>query len=118
MNRKPGAFHPCRFGRCKECETFAGEPLHLHHMGDDVNGAWMSGIKDERAPRYLFGTTIVAVLLEGECVHRKDARIAGHAGFPFRQHVGETHPHHAPLAKVKVERMCDYERENVAWPIG
>ena len=29
-----------------------------------------------------------------------------------------THPHHAPLAKVKVERMCDYERENVARPVG
>ena len=72
-------------------------------MGDDVNGAWMSGIKDERATRYLFGTTILAVLLEGECVHRKDARIAWQCGMPFGQHVGETHSHHAPLAEVKVE---------------
>src|SRR5262249_18672985 len=59
---------------------------------------------------------ILAVLLEGECVHRKNARIAGHGGFPFGQRAGETQPHHAPLAKGKVERMCDYERENVARP--
>jgi hypothetical protein len=63
-------------------------------------------------------TTILAVLLEGECVHRKDARVAGHGGFPFGQHAGETDPHHAPLAEVKVERMCDYECENVAWSVG
>ena len=105
-------------GRGKECETFASAPLHLHHMGDDVNGAWMSGIEDERATRYLFGTTILAVLLEGECVHRKDARVAGHRGSPFGQDLGETDPHHAPLADVKVERMCDHERENVARPVG
>jgi hypothetical protein len=76
------------------------------------------GIEDERATRYLFGTTILAVLLEGECVHRKDARVAWQSGMPFGQHVGETHSHHAPLAEVKVERMCDHERENVARPVG
>ena len=61
-------------------------------MGDDVNGARMAGIEEERATRYLFGTTTLTVLLERECVHRKDARVAGHGGFPFGQHVGETDP--------------------------
>jgi hypothetical protein len=87
-------------------------------MGDDVNGAWMSGIEDERATRYLFGTTILTLLLERESIHRKDARVAGHCGFPFRQYMSETDPHHAPLAEVKVERMCDHERENVARPVA
>ena len=86
-------------------------------MGDDVNGARMSGIEGERATRYLFGTTILAVLLEAERVHRKDARVAGHRGLPFGQHLGDTIPHHAPLAEAKVERMCDHERENVARPV-
>jgi hypothetical protein len=49
-------------------------------MGDDVNSAWMSWVEDERATRYFFGTTILAVLLEGERVHRKDARVAGRLG--------------------------------------
>ena len=117
MHGKSGAFDPCRFGRRKECETLTGAPLHLHHMGDDVNGARMSGIEGERAPRHLFGTTILAVLLEGERVHRKDARVAGHCGVPFRQHLGDTIAHHASPAEAEVECMRDHERENVARPV-
>ena len=117
MDGKSGAFDPCRFGRGKECETFTGAPLHLHHMGDGVDGTCMSGIECQRTTRDLFGTTILPVLLEGERVHRKHARIAGHLAIPFGQHLGDTIPHHAPPAKVKVERMRNNKRENVARPI-
>ena len=105
MHGKSGAFDPCRFGRGKECETFTGAPLHLHHMGDDVNGARMPGVEGKRATRHLFGTTILTVLLKAESVHRKDARVAGHRGLPFGQHLGDTIPQHAPPAEAEVERM-------------
>jgi hypothetical protein len=47
-------------------------------MGDDVNGARMSGVEGERATRYLFGTTILAVLLEG------DVLLSPRCRFPVR----------------------------------
>src|SRR6516164_4391889 len=100
MNRKSGAFAPCRFGRGKECQTLAGASLHLHHVYDDVNGTGMSRVEGERPTRYLFSTTILGVLLEGERVHRKEARIARHRGVPFRQHLGDTIPHHASPAEA------------------
>ena len=117
MDGKSGAFDPRRFGRGKECETFAGAPLHLHHMGDDMNGARMARIEAKRAMRYLFGTTILAVLLEGERVHRKHARVAGHRALPFGQHLGDTISHPALPAEAEVERMRDHERENVPRPV-
>ena len=110
--------HPCRFGRRKEFEPFTGTPLHLHHMGDDVNGAWMAGVDVERATRYLFSAAILAVLLEAESVHRKHACVAGNPGVPFGQHLGDAIPQHAPLAEAEVECMRDHERENVAWPVA
>ncbi len=72
MDGKSGAFDPCQFGRGKECETFTGAPLHLHHMRDDVNGARMPGVESERTTRHLFCATILAVLLKAERVHRKE----------------------------------------------
>ncbi len=117
MDGKGGAFGPCRFGRGQECETFTGAPLHLHHMGDDVNGARMSGVERERAARHLFSTTILAVLLEGEPVHRKDARVAGRCSLPFGHHLGDTIPHRAPPAEAEVERMRDHKRQDIARPV-
>jgi hypothetical protein len=86
-------------------------------MGNDMNGAWISGLEGECAARYLFGTTMLTGFLESECVHHKDARVAGHHGFPLGQHLGEAIPHHAPPAKAKVEFMRDYKREYIPRPV-
>ena len=91
-------------------EAFAGAPLHLHHVRDDVNGARMAGVDGERASRGLFGTTILAVLLQGERVHRQDARITGRRSLPCRQHLRDAIAHRAPPAEPEVERMRDHER--------
>jgi hypothetical protein len=117
MDRNAGGFHPNWFGRGKECEPFTGTPLHLHHMSDDMNGAWMSWVEGERATRYLFGTAILTVLFEAECVHRKDACVAGNRGVPLGQHLGDTISQHAPLAKTKVQGMRGHEREDIARPV-
>src|SRR5262249_50789189 len=100
-----------------ECETFTGASPHLHDMGDDVNGAWMSGIESERAPRNLLGTAILAVLLQAERIHCEDARVAGQRVVPFGQHLGDTGAQHAPPAEAEVERMRDRERDDVARPV-
>jgi hypothetical protein len=117
MDRKSGAFDPRPFGCGKEGETFACAPLHLHDMGDDVNGARMSRVKAECPPGDLFSTAILAVLLKGERVHREDTRVAGHRGPPFGEQLGDTIPHHAPPAKAEVQRMRDHECRNVARPV-
>jgi hypothetical protein len=86
-------------------------------MYDNVNGTRMSWVKGERATRHFFGTTILAILLKGECVHRKYARVAGHRGVPLGQHLGDTIPHHASPAEAEVQCMRDHERENVPRPV-
>src|SRR5262249_30234785 len=61
---------------------------------------------------------ILAVLLEGEGVHRKDAWVAAHPCLPFGEQLGNTIPHHAAPAKSEVQRMCDQERKTVARPVN
>src|SRR6266498_2084828 len=117
MNGKFSTFDPCRFGGLKECETFASTALHLHHMSDDVNGAWIPWIECECATRYPFGTTILSILLKTECVHRKDTCVARQCGFPHLQHLGDAISQHSPLTEAKVECMSDRKRENVARPV-
>src|SRR5215471_15730932 len=95
MDRKSGALDPCRLGCGEECKTFASATLHLHHVDDDVNGAGMSRVKGKRAARHPLGTAVLAVLLEGERVHRKDARVAGGGALPWRQHPSDAIAHHA-----------------------
>ena len=86
-------------------------------MCDDVNGARMSWVDGERAARHFFGTTVLAVLLEAERVHRQDARVAGCRSLPFGQNLGHTIAQHVPPAEAEVERMCDHESENIARPV-
>jgi hypothetical protein len=117
VDGKSRVLGPGRFGRGEERETLAGAPLHFHHMGDDVNRARMSGIERERAARHPFGAMILAVLLEAERIHRKDAGVAGLGGLPLGQHADDTLPHHAPLAEAEVERVCDDECQNVVRPV-
>src|SRR5437660_1254902 len=117
MHSNAGGIHPCRFGCSKKCEPFTGTSLHLHHMDDDMNGARMSGVEGERATRGLLGLTVLTVFLEPECIHRKDARVAGRRGFPSRQYPGDTIAQHALVTEAEVQRMCNHERENVAWPV-
>src|SRR5262245_45248889 len=117
MHGKSGAFDPCRLGSRKERQALAGAPLHLHDVYYNVNRTRMLGVDGERAPGRLFGTTILTVFLQRERVHRQDARVAGHRGVPFRQHLGDTIAHHASPPEAKVECMRDHERENVARPV-
>src|SRR5262249_39342193 len=117
MNRNARGVHPCRFGGSKEFEPFSRTPLHLHHMGDDMNSSWMSGIERQRATRYFFGAAILAVLLEAESVHSKHACVAGKRRLPFGQHLGDAITQHAPLAEPEVERMRSDKRKNVARPV-
>ena len=86
-------------------------------MCNDMNGARMSWVDGERAASRSFGTTVLAVLLKAEGVHRKDTRVAGRRGLPFGQNLGHTFAQHVPPAEAEVERMCDLERENIAWPV-
>src|SRR5262249_13829544 len=97
--------------------TLTGAPLHLHDMGYDVNGSRMSRVKRKGASGRFFGTTVLPGFLEGERVHREEARIAGHRGIPFGQHLGDAIPHHAPPPEAEIQRMRDHERENVTLPV-
>ncbi len=117
MDRKSGAVGPCRFGCGKERETFPGATLHFHQMGDNVNGARMSGVEGKCAPRCLFGATILTVLLEAERVHGKHAGVAGHRRLPLRQHLCDAIAEHTPPAEAEIERMRDHQRENVTRPV-
>ena len=65
-----------------------------------------------------FGTAILAILLKGERVHGKDARVAGRGVLPFGQHLSDAIPHHASPAQAEVERMCDHESDKVARPVN
>src|SRR5262249_29383881 len=108
---------PSRLGSGKERKAFAGAALHLHDVRDDVNSGRKPRIEGEGATRHRFSTVVLAVLLESEGVHCKDAGVAGRGGIPRRQHLGDTIPQHVPLAEAEVERMRDHERQNVAWPV-
>src|SRR5690242_8373075 len=114
MNGKGIAFSPCGLGCGEKRQAFAGSPLHLQHMGDNVNGTRMAWIDRERAPRGLFRTAILAVLLQGKRVHGKDTREAGRSAVPFGEHLGDTIAHHPPSAEPEVERMRDEKCKNVA----
>src|SRR5262249_32336096 len=117
MDRNTCGVHPRRFGSCEEFEPLSDTPLHLHHMGDDVNSSWMSGVECQRATRYLFGAVILAVLLETESIHRKHACVAGKISLPFGQHLGDTITQHTPLAKPEIKGMRSDKRENFARPV-
>lgn len=86
-------------------------------MRDDVNGAGMPGIERQRLLRNSFGALELSVLLEGEGVHPKNARITRNLSRPVRQHFLDAVAHHAPPAKVEVERVCDRECEDVVRPV-
>ena len=118
MHGKSGALDPRLLGLVEEREALAGAPLHLHHVGEDVDGAGMPGIDGERAPRQLFGLAILAVLLETERVHREHARVARHRGVPCGQRLRGAVPQHAALPEAKVERMGGREREHVVRPVN
>jgi len=117
MDGYSSTFAPCRFSRSKKCEPVIDTALHFHHMRDDMNGARMTGIKCQRAPRDFFGKAVLSILLEGKSVHRKDARITRHLGHPVRQHLRDPVAHHAPPAEVEVERVRDRKRQNVMRPV-
>ena len=87
-------------------------------MGDNVNGAGMTRIECQRAPRDFFGAAVLSVFFQGKSVHRQDARISRHLSRPVRQHHRDPIAHHAPSAKVEVERVRDRKRQNVMGPVG
>src|SRR5262249_23471811 len=68
MDGQSGTLVPCRFNLGKKREAVANTPLHFHHMSDDVNGAGMTGIECQRAPRDFFGATVLSIFLEGKSV--------------------------------------------------
>jgi hypothetical protein len=87
-------------------------------MRDHVNGAGMTWIECQRAPRDFFGAAVLSILLEGKGVHRKDTRITRHLSRPVRQHLRDSIAHHAPVAKVEVERVRHCKRQNILRPLG
>jgi hypothetical protein len=86
-------------------------------MNDDVYGPGMPRVELQCAPRHPFCATILAVLLEAESIHRKNACIAGHRGVPFRQDLSDAITQHAPQTQTEVQRVRNDERQNVAWKI-
>ena len=116
MDRNACRIHPRPFGRRKKFEAFLSTPLHLHYMGDGMNGAWMSRVDCQRTTCHRFG--------RGESwpfSSRPKAYIArtlAYAGTATSHWAIFARPisQHAPLAETEVKRMRDHERDNIAWP--
>src|SRR6516165_2253541 len=117
MDRKASRIHPSRLRGRKKFEAFSRAPLHLHHMGKHMNGAWMRWLEGQRTTCYLFSAAVLAVLFEAESVHRKNACVAGDGVPPCRHHLGNAVSQHAPLAEPEVERVRNCEGENIARPV-
>ena len=105
---------PRGFVRGKKFEPLSTASLHLHDMRDDMHGRGMTRVDFQCPPRHFFSAAILAVLLEAESIHRKNAGIAGRRGIPFRQHLSNAISQHVPQTQTEVERVRNSERENVA----
>ena len=117
MHGISGPARPCRLGFVEERQTLARASFHLQDVSDDMDGARMAGVEGERPTRRLFGLSILAVLLEAEGVHRKQARVVARFGVPIRKDLCDPVPQHASPAKAEVERVGERERDDVARPI-
>ena len=110
------SFH-AELGCRKKFKPFSITSLHFHDVGDDMNGARVSSVQDERTTCHLFGATVMAVLFEAESIHRKDTCVVGNRFGPLRQHLGDAISQHAPLTEAEIKCMCNRKRENVAWSV-
>jgi hypothetical protein len=86
-------------------------------MNDDVYGPGMPRVELQCTPRHPLSATILAILLEAESIHRKNACIAGHSSMPFRQDLSDAIPQHASQTQTEVQCVRNDERQNVAWKI-
>ena len=117
MNRKTRAFAPCRSGFREERQTVARTALHLHHVGDDVNGAWVSWVNSQGAARHFLSATVLTIFLKAKGVHRKHTRVMRRRVIPVGEEPGDTVAQHSPVAQAEIKRMGDHEGENVPRPI-